>query len=278
VTDEYLSIRMDPVIKYRLEHEGEFTNINIVGFESGYLDGLEMTLAGQIDKAKDNQVRVLLIKRFIDLGRVRNFDLKARVREHLNGNRWLLYFIGVGHLEMTPAGQEPPNTLQGLLTQPERDISVVDLARKAINDFRGDKKADTIKVTFQENVQAKDKDSLILKSTDPQEIILNGPLFRGLDREKALTSLGEKMRTILKKGESKAKVSSTGGIDLTPANLHLQIQNTGMGIKFHMDPAMLAQLQNAPGFSPVIINMQPMKDLRQFLGIPEDSPAIPASV
>ena len=73
-----------------------------------------------------------------------------------------------------------------------------------------------------------------------------------------------------------------GGIDLTPANMHLQTKvvdsrfrgndreggwNDNGGIKFRMDPAMLAQLQNAPGFVPVIINIQPMRDLRQFLGI-----------
>ena len=59
--------------------------------------------------------------------------------------------------------------------------------------------------------------------------------------------------------------SSTGGIDLTPANLNLQTQNSNGQIKFHIDPAMLAQLQNAPGFVPVIINIQPVTDLKIFL-------------
>ena len=58
-----------------------------------------------------------------------------------------------------------------------------------------------------------------------------------------------------------------GGIDLTPSNMNLQTQNNGGGIKFHLDPAMLQQLQNAPGFVPVIINIQPMTDLREFLGL-----------
>ena len=62
-----------------------------------------------------------------------------------------------------------------------------------------------------------------------------------------------------------------GGIDLTPARMNLQT-NTGpgggaVGIKFHLDPAMLRQLQNAPGFVPVIINIQPMNDLGKFLGV-----------
>jgi len=61
------------------------------------------------------------------------------------------------------------------------------------------------------------------------------------------------------------KPDETGGIDLTPANKVLQTQNAGEGIKFHLDPPMLQQLQNAPGFVPVIINIQPMRDLKGFL-------------
>ena len=61
--------------------------------------------------------------------------------------------------------------------------------------------------------------------------------------------------------------SQLGGIDLTPAHMNLQTQNAGGGIKFHLDPVLLRQLQNAPGFVPVIINIQPMVDLGQFLGV-----------
>ena len=59
-----------------------------------------------------------------------------------------------------------------------------------------------------------------------------------------------------------------GGIDLTPANMNLQTQNNGGEIKFHLDPAMLEQLHNVPGFVPVIINIRPMNNIREFLGIP----------
>ena len=58
-----------------------------------------------------------------------------------------------------------------------------------------------------------------------------------------------------------------GGIDLTPANMNVQTKNGGETIKFHIDPVMLAQLQNTSGFVPVIINIQPLKDLSNFLGI-----------
>jgi hypothetical protein len=66
---------------------------------------------------------------------------------------------------------------------------------------------------------------------------------------------------------------NTGGIDLT-SNKFLQTQNTGEGIKFQLNPAMLKQLQNAPGFYPVIINIQPMTNLKQFLGITYASSAV----
>ena len=66
---------------------------------------------------------------------------------------------------------------------------------------------------------------------------------------------------------SLSKANGPGGIDLTPANKVLQSQNAGEGIKFHLDPAMLEQLRNAPGFVPVIINIQPLKNLREFLGL-----------
>ena len=61
-----------------------------------------------------------------------------------------------------------------------------------------------------------------------------------------------------------------GGIDLTPANMNLQVKKeiaSPLGIKFHLDPAMLEQLQNAPGFVPVIISVQPLKSLAEFLGL-----------
>jgi len=67
----------------------------------------------------------------------------------------------------------------------------------------------------------------------------------------------------------------SGGIDLTPANMNLQTRVVGNdkallgGIKFHLTPAMLARLQNALGFVPVIVNIKPLNDLKQFLGVEE---------
>ncbi len=82
-----------------------------------------------------------------------------------------------------------------------------------------------------------------------------------------------------KEGRDRAQLiheTAKGGIDLTPANMNIQIKtesptgtfgNDKNGIKFHLDPALLEQLQNAPGFVPVIINIQPMTNLRVFLGL-----------
>jgi len=64
-----------------------------------------------------------------------------------------------------------------------------------------------------------------------------------------------------------ASVAKKGGIDFTSANANLQTRNSGGEIKFHMDAAMLAQLQKTPGFVPVIISIQPMVNLRDFLGL-----------
>ena len=67
-----------------------------------------------------------------------------------------------------------------------------------------------------------------------------------------------------------AMTTVKGGIDLTPANMNVEVRNgmdASQAIKFHLDPSMLQKLQNATGFVPVIINIQPMTDIRTFLGI-----------
>ncbi len=72
-----------------------------------------------------------------------------------------------------------------------------------------------------------------------------------------------------------AAMLNKGGIDFNAdkVNNAFAVQSNGGAIKFHIDPAMLEQLQNAPGFVPVIINIQPMTDLRMFLGLEQDKTA-----
>ncbi len=62
------------------------------------------------------------------------------------------------------------------------------------------------------------------------------------------------------------KTHDVGGIDLT-SDTALSVQNNGQSIQFHIDPAQFEQLQNAPGFVPVIINIQPMTNIHTFLGL-----------
>lgn len=58
-----------------------------------------------------------------------------------------------------------------------------------------------------------------------------------------------------------------GGIDLTSQRMQIKERSEGQGIQFHIDPATLQQLQNAPGFVPVIISVQPLRNLKAFLEI-----------
>ena len=72
--------------------------------------------------------------------------------------------------------------------------------------------------------------------------------------------------------------NSKGGIDLTPERMGLKTTGSGGdGIRFNIDSAQLERLQNAPGLTPVIINIQPMTDLRLFLGLKEENAALVAS-
>ncbi len=60
-------------------------------------------------------------------------------------------------------------------------------------------------------------------------------------------------------------VSNTGGIDLTTDKMKLEAQGTGKMLDFSVDPQMLKRFENTPGFTPVIINIQPLTNLAAFL-------------
>ncbi|MBF0479405.1 MAG: hypothetical protein HQL26_07975 [Candidatus Omnitrophica bacterium] len=77
-----------------------------------------------------------------------------------------------------------------------------------------------------------------------------------------------KNNSIQKKQELGFKnVRAPGGIDLNPVDDTLQINSKGEAIKFNIDPALYEQLKAVPGFTPIIINVAPLKDLKVFLGI-----------
>ena len=65
--------------------------------------------------------------------------------------------------------------------------------------------------------------------------------------------------------------SDVGGIDLNPANFHLQIKRDGKGVAL---PVGLQDIEhiNIKGFIPVIINIIPVTNLPQLLGMAGDDP------
>jgi len=64
--------------------------------------------------------------------------------------------------------------------------------------------------------------------------------------------------------------STLGGIDLS-GDSSVSVEDNGQEIKFHLDPAMLKQLQNVHGFTPDILNIQPMTDIKTFLGLADST-------
>ena len=59
-----------------------------------------------------------------------------------------------------------------------------------------------------------------------------------------------------------------GGIDFNPTRMDLNVMNGGRGIQYNFDPAMIQRLQNSTGFTPVIIDIQPMTtSVPMFLGL-----------
>ena len=72
-------------------------------------------------------------------------------------------------------------------------------------------------------------------------------------------------QSIMKKNDQAMK--AYGGIDLTHPERFLKTTNDGGVIKFIIDPVMFRKLQNSPGFVPGIIHIQPLKNLKLFLGV-----------
>ena len=68
-------------------------------------------------------------------------------------------------------------------------------------------------------------------------------------------------------GEGSPK--NTGGIDLTAGRMNIETRGSGKNLRFHIDPADLEKIQAVPGFSPEILNIQPLDSLPRFLGVKE---------
>jgi len=64
-------------------------------------------------------------------------------------------------------------------------------------------------------------------------------------------------------------MTNKGGIDLNPVDKTLSVGNAGETMKFNIDPALLERVKNAPGLTPVILNIEPLESLPAFLGFKE---------
>jgi hypothetical protein len=71
-------------------------------------------------------------------------------------------------------------------------------------------------------------------------------------------------------GPGSAMNVKNGGIDLSKVKVDSR-GNDSAGIQFHIDPAQSAELQNAPGFTPVVIDIRPLADVAAFLGVKKSS-------
>lgn len=70
---------------------------------------------------------------------------------------------------------------------------------------------------------------------------------------------------------SALEAQTKGGIDLTGEQMHRQLTTTGNNVEFSFTPQMIEQVQSAPGFTPIIINIQPLISLPLFLGLHQDA-------
>ena len=118
-------------------------------------------------------------------------------------------------------------------------------------------------LTNQISVIAEMQNAPVLKSTNPMSKRQVLPFLKGTPKEVGRPAPVNVNRP---RGDL-AMASGPGGIDLNPTRMGLQVNKGGL-IKFHLDPSQLAQLQNAPGFVPVIIGVKPLNDLQGFLSTP----------
>jgi len=95
--------------------------------------------------------------------------------------------------------------------------------------------------------------------TKIKEIDPDGDIYGVTDEE--IDMIMDRLKGLMVYPETNAN----GGIDFNMNRLNLQIRNTSLGFRTLLDPMLLEQLKNAPGFVPVIIKIQPVTDLRKFL-------------
>ena len=91
----------------------------------------------------------------------------------------------------------------------------------------------------------------------------------------AMIGTGHEDKAAISTGDDRKRTANKqGGIDLTPANLDLQIQGEGVNFLPQFDPAQIEQM-NIEGLSPLILKIIPMTNVPVFMGVglTENKPA-----
>jgi hypothetical protein len=139
---------------------------------------------------------------------------------------------------------------------------------------------DAIQDETRQTIRSKETVTFAALKGDDLAAYQAGHVVEGVSPQKDITVMENLLSQLLREGKGTKRdlrdtnygnksvfYNPTGGIDFTASKTPLEIQNAGVGIKFYLDPAMLEQLRNAPGFVPVIISVKPMVNLQGFLGI-----------
>jgi len=215
----------------------------------------------------------------LDLWKKKEFYLLAMIDEDRNEAVGFVHLFEVrksGKLNLTVPGIEPSLELLGqvkaeeVFRMAEEALNIVaKRLRRSYYDIPTNPNILSNRTDFQRLVESRVKSGKYQKvelsykvrwNTLPEPYPFN-EVYR------VPVTAGSIMRKAITDSRKDTAMLTKGGIDLTPAHMNLQTQNIDGEIKFHMDPAMLKQLQNAPGFVPVIINIEPMQDLKAFLGV-----------
>jgi len=98
-------------------------------------------------------------------------------------------------------------------------------------------------------------------------------MYNGQKAKRLVKSTWEGLAEVDKTWDKSRAMLANGGIDLTRSHMNIQtkvdspFRGNDKGIHYHIDPAMLQQLQDAPGFTIGSITIKPLKSLPEFFGI-----------
>ncbi len=87
-----------------------------------------------------------------------------------------------------------------------------------------------------------------------------------LEKITNLSSIVETLQKLTDDSTQSERSANPGGIDLNTNTLDVTIKSPGAEIKYNIDPAMIESLNNVAGLTPVVVLIQPLNSLAQFMG------------